>query len=154
MTYCASRQSALPRLVCRIVEHINWFKKLIFVPDSKTPSGRREVPISNRVTPVLTARCAGRTEGWLFASTSSSSGHLTTVGKLFRAARDKAGLRKDLVLYSSRHDFGTRMLRKTGNLAAVMKVMGHKDVRTAMRYQHPELDIVRDALNNQTAVVQ
>jgi hypothetical protein len=24
---------------------------------------------------------------------------------------------------------------------------GHKDVRTAMRYQHPELDIVREALN-------
>jgi hypothetical protein len=47
------------------------------------------------------------------------------------------------------------MLRKTGNLAAVMKVMGHKDVRTAMRYQHPELDIVRNALNDlQTAVVQ
>jgi hypothetical protein len=46
------------------------------------------------------------------------------------------------------------MLRKTGNLAAVMKVMGHRDVRTAMRYQHPELDIVRDALNNQAAVVQ
>jgi integrase len=76
------------------------------------------------------------------------------VGKLYRAARDKAGLRKDLVLYSSRHDFGTRMLRKTGNLAAVMKVMGHKDVRVAMRYQHPELDIVRDALNDQTAVIQ
>jgi hypothetical protein len=46
------------------------------------------------------------------------------------------------------------MLRKTGNLAAVMKVMGHKDVRTAMRYQHPELDIVRDALNDATAVLQ
>jgi integrase len=69
------------------------------------------------------------------------------VGKLYREARDKAGLPKDLVLYCGRHDFGTRMLRKTGNLAAVMKVMGHRDVRTAMRYQHPELDIVRDALN-------
>jgi hypothetical protein len=28
--------------------------------------------------------------------------------------------------------------------------MGHKDVKTAMQYQHPELDIVRTALN-QTA---
>ncbi|HEY2234787.1 MAG TPA: tyrosine-type recombinase/integrase [Candidatus Angelobacter sp.] len=59
-----------------------------------------------------------------------------------------------MVLYSSRYDFGIRMLRKTGNLAAVMKVMGHKNVRTAMRYQHPELDIVRNALNDQTTVVQ
>jgi hypothetical protein len=36
---------------------------------------------------------------------------------------------------------------RTGNLAAVMKTMGHRDVKTAMRYQHPELDIVRDALD-------
>ena len=39
--------------------------------------------------------------------------------------------------------------------AAVMKTMGHKDVRTAMRYQHPELDIVREALNtSRTMLVQ
>ncbi len=36
-----------------------------------------------------------------------------------------------------------------------MKTMGHKDVKTAMRYQHPELDIVRDALNaTQSVMVQ
>jgi integrase len=82
-------------------------------------------------------------------------GHLTSVGKLFREARDKAGLPKDLVLYCGRHDYGTRVLRETGNLAAVMKTMRHKDVRTAMRYQHPELDIVRDALNaTQTMMIQ
>jgi len=28
-----------------------------------------------------------------------------------------------------------------------MKVMGHRDVKTAMKYQHPEVDIVRAALN-------
>jgi integrase len=129
------------------IEHIDWLRKSIFVPESKTLTGRREVPISNRALPVLRARCAGRVDGWLFPSKHSQSGHLTTIGKLYREARDKAGLPRDLVLYSSRHDFGTRTYRKTQNLAAVMKVMGHKDVRTAMRYQHPELDIVRDALN-------
>jgi hypothetical protein len=50
-------------------------------------------------------------------------------------------------LYCGRHDFGTRVVRETGNLPAVMKTMGHKDVRTAMLYQHPELDIVREALD-------
>jgi len=29
-----------------------------------------------------------------------------------------------------------------------METMGHKDVKTAMQYQHPELDIVRAALND------
>jgi integrase len=113
---------------------------MIPFPDSKTPSGRRRVPMSDRVLALLRVRC---------------SGHLTTVGKLFRQAREKAGLSKDLVLYCGRHDYGTRVLRETGNLAAVMKTMGHKDVRTAMRYQHPELYIVRDALNApQTMMIQ
>ena len=46
-----------------------------------------------------------------------------------------------------RHDYGTRVLMRTGNLAAVMKTMGHRDVKTAMHYQHPELDVVRAALD-------
>ena len=88
-------------------------------------------------------------------SKRARSGHLTTVGKLFRQARVKAGLPKELVLYCGRHGFGTRVVRETGNLTAVMKTMGHKDVRTAMRYQHPELDIVREALNaSRTTLVQ
>jgi integrase len=57
---------------------------------------------------------------------------------LFRAARRQAGLPKELVLYCARHDYGTRVLMRTGNLAAVMKTMGHRDVKTAMHYQHPE----------------
>jgi len=73
--------------------------------------------------------------------------HLTDLAKQFRTARAKAGLAKDLVLYCSRHDYGTRVLNNTGNLAAVMKTMGHRDVRTAMQYQHPELEMVRGALN-------
>ena len=47
------------------------------------------------------------------------------------------------------HDCGglaaRRALTKTGNLAAVMKTMGHRDVRAAMLYQHPELELVRAA---------
>ncbi|MGO9575247.1 MAG: hypothetical protein ACLPTQ_13065, partial [Terriglobales bacterium] len=56
------------------------------------------------------------------------------------ASRVKAGLPEDLVLYCGRHDYGTRILKRTGNLAAVMRTMGHRDVKTAMQYQHPELE--------------
>ena len=69
------------------------------------------------------------------------------MAKRFREARTKAGLPEALVLYCGRHDYGTRVMKETGNLAAVMKTMGHKDVKTAMQYQHPELEIVRVALN-------
>jgi len=52
----------------------------------------------------------------------------------------------------SAHDYGTRILKRTGNLAAVMRTMGHKDVKMAMQYQHPELEIVRAALDQDSAV--
>jgi integrase len=52
------------------------------------------------------------------------------------------------VLYCARHDFGSFVMRQTGNLKAVMDAMGHTSVRVAMNYQHPELEIVRAAINS------
>jgi site-specific recombinase XerD len=129
------------------IEHLDWSSKVIFVPDSKTPDGRRTIPMSDRAFGILSSLSNHRRSGWVFPSKRAASGHLTTVGKLFRQARAKAGLPEKLVLYCGRHDYGTRVLRRTGNLAAVMRTMGHRDVKTAMQYQHPELDIVRNALN-------
>ena len=128
-------------------EHLDWSNRIIFVPESKTPEGRRMIPMSDRVYELLRIRAAGRGEAWLFPSKRSKSGHVTDVGKQFRLARRKAEMSEELVLYCARHDYGTRVLANTGNLAAVMRTMGHRDVRAAMQYQHPDLDIVRSALN-------
>ena len=129
------------------IENLDWQNRVIFVPDSKTPEGRRLIPMSGRVFEILRNRCAARQEGWVFPSKRSASGHLRSICNVFRQARNKAGLPKELVLYCARHDYGTRILMRTGNLAAVMRTMGHRDVKTAMHYQHPELEIVRAALD-------
>lgn len=42
------------------VENIDFDAGTIFTPDSKTRSGRRYLPISNRVREILRIRCAGR----------------------------------------------------------------------------------------------
>jgi len=128
-------------------ENLDWEHRLIFVPDSKTPEGRRLVPMSRRVFEILRKQPETVHDGWVFPSARSASGHISSIDRLFRQARAKAGLPKDLVLYCARHDYGTRILMRTGNLAAVMKTMGHRDVKTAMHYQHPELEIVRAALD-------
>jgi integrase len=129
------------------IENLDWNNRTIFVPDSKTPEGRRLVSMSRRVFENLKRRCGTRTEDWVFPSQRSASGHLMSICNLLRRARNEAGLPKELVLYCARHDYGTRVLTHTGNLAAVMRTMGHRDVRTAMHYQHPELEIVRAALD-------
>jgi integrase len=122
------------------IENLDWENRLIFVPDSKTPEGRRLVPMSRRVFEILQERCGTGKDGWVFSSKRSKSGHIRSIDRLFRQARTKASLSRDLVLYCARHDYGTRILMRTGNLAAVMRTMGH---------QHPELEIVRAALDYQ-----
>lgn len=130
------------------IEHLNFESGVIFNPSSKTAKGRRFIPMGDRVKALLQARCAGRTEGWVFQSRRKGK-HVgpKLVNGQWGRARDKAGLPKDLVLYCARHDYGSYVLSKTGNLKAVMDTMGHVDVKSAMVYQHPELEVVRDAIN-------
>jgi site-specific recombinase XerC len=106
--------------------------------------------MSDRVVDVLMMRCAGKREGWVFPA-NSVKGHITTIDKQFRKARADAGLPSGLKLYCSRHDFGTQMLQRTGNLALVMRVMGQTSTKAAMQYQHPDLEHIRLALNVERA---
>jgi len=130
------------------IENIDWNNRVIFNPNSKTLKGRRFIPMSDRVLDLLMVRCAGRSEGWVFPSVRKGK-HIGAafVNRQWVKARRAAGLPEDLVLYCARHDFGTYVLSRTGNLKAVMDAMGHADVKIAMNYQHPELEIVRDAIN-------
>src|SRR5262249_21391558 len=97
----------------------------------------------------------GNSEYRQFA-TSLYLAHITggLVNKQWVKARKKAGLPEDLVLYCARHDFGTYMFQKAGNIAAVINSMGHSEVKTAMRYQRPELNVVRDAIYSRSWVIK
>jgi len=66
------------------IENLDWNNQTIFVPDSKTPEGRRLVPMSRRAFEILKRRCGMRTEGWVFPSKRSASGHLRSICNLFR----------------------------------------------------------------------
>ena len=135
-------------LYCMRVENVDFDAGTIFTPDSKTQSGRRFIPMSSRVKQILATRCAGRSEGWVWMS--RQKGKHIGEGMVYRQwvkARQAAGLPRELVLYCARHDFGSFVLAKTGNLKAVMNAMGHGDVRSAMVYQHPEAEIIRNALD-------
>src|SRR5215831_16320645 len=88
-------------------EHVNWERDLIFVPRSKSRKSRRFVGLTKRVKLALLARRMDATEGWVFPSTRSQSGHLETVQKQFEMAKRLAGLPESVVLYCARHRFST-----------------------------------------------
>ena len=84
-------------LYCMRVENVDFDAGTIFTPDSKTVSGRRFIPMSSRVKQILEARCAGRSEGWVWMS--SYRGKHIGEGMVYRQwmkARQAAGLPRGL----------------------------------------------------------
>jgi integrase len=49
--------------------------------------------------------------------------------------RVKAGV-TDFRFHDYRHDFGTKLLRDSGNLKLVQKAMNHRDIKSTLRYAH------------------
>jgi integrase len=127
-------------------EHLNWFKRVLFIPYGKTKNSRRYVPLSERVIKALELRGA-TANGWVFPSTLSKSGHVSNVANQWRCTRKALGLDPAVKLYCCRHTFATDALERTGNLAALMKALGHADAQTAMKYQHPGLEQIRIAVD-------
>lgn len=63
----------------------------------------------------------------------------------------KADLDLDLRFHDTRHTRATRLLRTTGNLKVVQRLLGHADIDTTARYYaHVTLDDVRAALEGDT----
>jgi len=49
--------------------------------------------------------------------------------------RASAGV-KDFRFHDFRHDFGTKVLRETGNLKLAQKALNHRDIKSTLRYAH------------------
>jgi integrase len=59
--------------------------------------------------------------------------------------RKTAGV-TDFRFHDFRHDFGTKLLRETGNLKLVQKALNHRDIKTTLRYAHVLDSDVAEAL--------
>jgi len=63
----------------------------------------------------------------------------------WRSLRKRTGI-VGLRFHDLRHDFGTKLLRETGNLKLVQKAMNHRDIKTTLRYAHVLDHEVRDGM--------
>jgi len=50
--------------------------------------------------------------------------------------QNEAGIKKILSMHAARHTFGTQMAARTEDPYLIMKLMGHRDVRTSQAYIH------------------
>jgi integrase len=129
------------------IENLIFTEKQVWIPFGKTAKARRFVPMSDRMAQMLTGRCEARKEGWVFPSTRSKCGHITSISKSFQALRRRTGVSTKIVPYSARHTYGSYALAATGNLFAVAGSMGHVDTKSMESYQHHDLERLREAIN-------
>lgn len=135
-------------------EYMLWDREVYCNSQGKTPAASREVPLSLppfRCVEVLRERWK-RMEcpraGWIFPSSKTKSGHMVTIRTAFNNARKRAGLPKEMVLYTARHGACTRVA-DVATLKQVMEMMGHADIETALKYQHPDSKAVGQKLWDQ-----
>lgn len=69
----------------------------------------------------------------------------TVLRAAHQAARDAIG-QPQLRLHDLRHTRATRILAATGDLAATQRALGHKNIKTTLRYAHTLADDLRRAL--------
>ena len=139
--------------------HLLWDRSMILIATSKTSaaSGARYAPLSDRVRLMFAEHEGNSEDAWLFPSRRARGGHLTTITKQWktcvasangaRLARDLSPLPAGLVPYCGRHTFATSLLEESKNLALVQKTLGHSDVRTTMKYLHPDQTESVDLVN-------
>ncbi len=60
----------------------------------------------------------------------------TTVGKIYNAAKEKAGIKRGNGIHTLRHSFATHLLDARVDIRTIQELMGHKTLATTMIYLH------------------
>ncbi len=118
---------------------------VIVLEDHKTArkTGKpRRIPVGNKMRKWVRRGIGDRTEGPIFLSPRGKPWTTARLSQTFRRIRNKHGLKKDLVLYMTRHEFGTLATEKHGIHAASI-MLGHTQITTTQRYAHADEDKLR-----------
>ena len=127
-------------------QDLDFNKNLITVRKeiSKSKKARR-IPINSTLREVLLEqKLKTQYSGHVFltpAGVPYSSKNPSALKRAFGTACKKTGI-EGLRFHDLRHTAATRMVENTGNIVAVSKILGHADIKTTMRYAHPDQSLI------------
>ena len=111
---------------------------IIEATNSKTKK-KKLVPISSKLkNELLKQKLKTGYQEYVFLTSKGANFKGTdSLTRVFHNACNNAGIGK-IRFHDLRHTFATRGIELTGNVVAVSKILGHRDLQTTMRYVHPD----------------
>lgn len=132
---------ARPNELCRArIADIDWGDNVIRLKEHKTAEKTgedRQIGIGMRMRRFVLRSIGERTEGRIFLDERGQSWRVPRLSRIFRGIRNELGLPKQIVLYCTRHECGTRVCEEYG-IHAAAETLGHRQIQTTQRYVHPD----------------
>ena len=127
-------------------EQVDLDNALVWIPDSKTPNGIAEVPLTQLALDAFRNQIelAGKSE-WLFPSDQNPGGHQKTLKTVWHATLRRAGVRY-FRIYDLRSTYATRL--SAGGVADewVTQLLRQGDAKVFKKYSQMKLQMKREAL--------
>jgi len=120
--------------------NVDFDKNLITIDQTNSKSKKQRIIPINSMLRKLLLEIKIQSLGTEFVFLNSDSlpyKRQDSLNRAFQLALKKANI-ADLRFHDLRHTAATRMVENTGNIVAVNKILGHADLKTTMRYAHPE----------------
>lgn len=73
---------------------------------------------------------------YLFEGQCGGKYSIRSAQAVFKAAMNKAGIRKTVGIHSLRHSYATHLLEYGTDISLIQKLMGHNDIKTTLAYTH------------------
>jgi integrase len=127
-------------------DQVDLANKVVFIDDSKTPTGVAEVPLTDIAVEAFRAQIELAGPGpWLFPSDGNRTGHQTEFKKTWRTTLRKAGV-PYFRLYDLRSTYATRL--SAGGVADewVTQMLRQTDAQVFKKYSQMKLQMKREAL--------
>ena len=125
-------------LVALKVRHIDGERKLLRVEQGKGAKDRMVVLSAMLLDQLRRYWQKERPKLWLFPNSNMPRLHLsiTTPQKVFKKAKDKAGIQKIGGIHSLRHAYATHQLESGLPVYTLQQQLGHTDIHSTMHYVH------------------
>jgi integrase len=106
---------------------------LVLVPrKTKNTSNRTiRIPLKHTALELIKDESPYRIKGLIFSTYSEQR-----MRTYLKDVVGHAKIKKDVNFHSGRHTFATIFLKKTNNLAALQKLLGHQNINQTMVYAH------------------